>query len=201
MSQSDSSPPGASVAAPAQRCAHVTSANGPGAHTLCRILTDTLARDGWAMGAADSPDANWHISISDGEATDAGLILADLRAFAARQASGNPRGIVLILDLRHAQPRPGDPAPPFSSALTQRTLAAAVPMLALEYAPRVRVNAIGILLPGPAAAPYPATPHADIAAALRFIIDAPALTGQMIALDSGRTALVPAPGLAPPESP
>ncbi len=72
--------------------------------------------------------------------------------------------------------------------------------LALALAPRVRVNAIG---PGPAvpsprqsAAQFDAqqaqlplgrgTTPAEIAAALRFILATPSLTGQMIALDGGQ---------------
>ena len=72
--------------------------------------------------------------------------------------------------------------------------------LAMALAPRIRVNAIG---PGPT---LPSTRQSDahfatqvestplrravaldeICAAVRFILDAPALTGQMIALDSGQ---------------
>jgi NAD(P)-dependent dehydrogenase (short-subunit alcohol dehydrogenase family) len=72
--------------------------------------------------------------------------------------------------------------------------------MALGLAPRIRVNGIG---PGPTL-PSPRQDHAqfirqyrmmplrrgtgpeEIAAALRFIIDAPAMTGQMIALDGGQ---------------
>jgi NAD(P)-dependent dehydrogenase (short-subunit alcohol dehydrogenase family) len=72
--------------------------------------------------------------------------------------------------------------------------------LALALAPRIRVNAIG---PGPTL-PSPrqsaarfreqcartplrrGTSPAEICAALRFILAAPAMTGQMIALDSGQ---------------
>ena len=73
-------------------------------------------------------------------------------------------------------------------------------MLARDLAPRVRVNAIG---PGPTlpsprqtedqfADQWKATPlerpvdPVDICRALRFILDAPSLTGQIIALDSGQ---------------
>ncbi|MEQ9554607.1 MAG: SDR family oxidoreductase, partial [Rhodospirillales bacterium] len=73
-------------------------------------------------------------------------------------------------------------------------------MLARALAPDVRVNAIG---PGPTlpsprqtdeqfAAQWRATPLGqpvdprDICRALRFILDAPAVTGQIIALDSGQ---------------
>jgi NAD(P)-dependent dehydrogenase (short-subunit alcohol dehydrogenase family) len=72
--------------------------------------------------------------------------------------------------------------------------------LALALAPRIRVNAIG---PGPtlpsvyqSQAEFDAqqarmplrrgTTPAEICAAARFILDAPALTGQMIALDGGQ---------------
>ncbi len=72
--------------------------------------------------------------------------------------------------------------------------------LAQALAPRIRVNAIG---PGPAlksihqdAADFDAQASAtllgrgttpdEIAAAVRFILDAPAMTGQMIALDGGQ---------------
>lgn len=80
--------------------------------------------------------------------------------------------------------------------------------LARALAPRVRVNAIG---PGPTLPSYRqsdeqfreqwlstplerAVSPAEICAAARFILDAPALTGQMIALDSGQHL-----GWAPPE--
>lgn len=72
--------------------------------------------------------------------------------------------------------------------------------LAMALAPRVRVNAIG---PGPvlpssrqsqthfdaqvAAQPLARQVHpGEIAAAVRFILDAPSMTGQMIALDAGQ---------------
>jgi NAD(P)-dependent dehydrogenase (short-subunit alcohol dehydrogenase family) len=71
--------------------------------------------------------------------------------------------------------------------------------MALALAPRIRVNAIG---PGPTLPNMRQTPEQffdrcramplrrgasprEIAAALRFILDAPAMTGQMIALDGG----------------
>ena len=79
--------------------------------------------------------------------------------------------------------------------------------LALALAPRIRVNAIG---PGPAlasarqsesqfAAQSAATPLGrgtspnEICAAIRFILGAPAMTGQMIALDGGQHLVASAP--------
>ena len=72
--------------------------------------------------------------------------------------------------------------------------------LAMAYAPRIRVNAIG---PGPTLpSPYQSqeqfdrqqarmplgrgTTPAEICTAARFILEAPAMTGQMIALDGGQ---------------
>jgi NAD(P)-dependent dehydrogenase (short-subunit alcohol dehydrogenase family) len=87
--------------------------------------------------------------------------------------------------------------------------------LALALAPHVRVNAIG---PGPAlpsprqsAAQFAAqcaalplrrgTTPAEICGALRFILETPSLTGQMIALDGGQHLgwSFPPPGRAPVE--
>jgi NAD(P)-dependent dehydrogenase (short-subunit alcohol dehydrogenase family) len=83
--------------------------------------------------------------------------------------------------------------------------------LALALAPRIRVNAIG---PGPALPNTRQTPQQfldrcaamplrrgtsprEIAAAMRFIIEAPAMTGQMIALDGGEHLGWAQPGHAP----
>ena len=72
--------------------------------------------------------------------------------------------------------------------------------MAQDLAPRIRVNAIG---PGPTLASTHQTPGEfereaagtpleravspdDIAAALRYLIDATAVTGQMIAVDAGQ---------------
>jgi NAD(P)-dependent dehydrogenase (short-subunit alcohol dehydrogenase family) len=81
--------------------------------------------------------------------------------------------------------------------------------LALALAPRVRVNAVG---PGPTlpsarqtedsfrrqwqAMPLARPVHPkEVAAAVRFILDAPSVTGQMIAVDAGQhLSWSPAPG-------
>lgn len=175
---------------------------------LSLLIGQTLVADGWAVS---SGEADWLVYVAvlakpgakpgteTGTETDteieAAAVIAELRAFAsaAKAGAGQGRGIVLVLDLGGWQPRAGAPAPPFAATLAQRTLGAAVPMLALEFAPDVRVNAIGVIA-APVSDGLLLTPETDIAAALRFIVDAPALTGQMIALDGGRTALVPAPG-------
>lgn len=83
--------------------------------------------------------------------------------------------------------------------------------LAMALAPRIRVNAIG---PGPVlpstrqsaeqfARQWASTPlqrgaaPEEIAAGLLFLLDAPAMTGQMIALDGGQHLPWPPPGMAP----
>ena len=88
----------------------------------------------------------------------------------------------------------------FSYTISKAGLWTATRTLAQALAPRVRVNAIG---PGPVlksihqtetdfAAEAQSTllkrgpSPAEIAAAVRFILDAPAMTGQMIALDGGQ---------------
>ncbi len=72
--------------------------------------------------------------------------------------------------------------------------------MALALAPRIRVNGIGPgpTLPSPRQSPEQfarqcammplgrGTSPEEIAAALRFILSAPAMTGQMIALDGGQ---------------
>ncbi|MEL7542156.1 MAG: SDR family oxidoreductase [Pseudomonadota bacterium] len=88
----------------------------------------------------------------------------------------------------------------FSYTISKSALWTATRTLAQALAPKVRVNAIG---PGPAmqsihqtddqfreqcdATPLDrGTTPEEIAAAIRFILDAPAMTGQMIALDGGQ---------------
>jgi NAD(P)-dependent dehydrogenase (short-subunit alcohol dehydrogenase family) len=88
----------------------------------------------------------------------------------------------------------------FSYSLSKAALWDATRMLAQALAPRIRVNGIG---PGPtlpsihqdqaafdaeAAATLlqrPVEPR-EIADALRYLIDAPSVTGQMIAVDAGQ---------------
>jgi NAD(P)-dependent dehydrogenase (short-subunit alcohol dehydrogenase family) len=108
-------------------------------------------------------------------------------------AAGN---VINLLDQRVLNPRPQN----FSYAVSKAGLWAATLTLAQALAPRVRVNAIG---PGPtlknvrqsdedfarqcAATPLGiGTTPAEVAAAVRFILAAPAMTGQMIVLDGGQ---------------
>jgi NAD(P)-dependent dehydrogenase (short-subunit alcohol dehydrogenase family) len=118
------------------------------------------------------------------------------KAFARHLPAASTGNIINILDQRVLKPTPHF----FSYAVSKAALWSATETMAQALAPRIRVNAIG---PGPAmpsvhqtseqfAHQSAATPlqrgttPAEIAAAIRFILDAPALTGQMIALDGGQ---------------
>ena len=122
------------------------------------------------------------------------LVLA--QAFARRLPADREGLIVNVLDQRVWRPGPDF----FSYTLSKAALWDATRMLAQALAPRIRVNGIG---PGPtlqsihqdpgtfadeAASTLlkrPSSPQ-QIGAALRYLIDAEAVTGQMIAVDSGQ---------------
>lgn len=118
------------------------------------------------------------------------------QAFARRLPAGREGLIVNMLDQRVWRTTPEF----FSYSLSKAALWDATRMLAQALAPRIRVNAIG---PGPtlpsihqdqaafeaeAAATLLERPvdPSEIARALRYLIDAQAVTGQMIAVDSGQ---------------
>jgi len=118
------------------------------------------------------------------------------QAFAAQLPTGAHGLIVNILDQRVLRPTPQF----FSYALSKAALWNATRMLAQALAPRIRVNGIG---PGPTLASIHqsdddfaaeiaglplqrgASPD-QIADALAYLIDAHAVTGQMIAVDGGQ---------------
>jgi NAD(P)-dependent dehydrogenase (short-subunit alcohol dehydrogenase family) len=116
------------------------------------------------------------------------------QAFARQAPAGSL--IVNIIDQRVWRPTPQY----FSYAVSKGALWHATRMLAQALAPRIRVNGVG---PGPTLpsahqteAEFAAeaertllqrraTPE-EIAQAVRFLIDAPSVTGQMIAVDGGQ---------------
>lgn len=118
-----------------------------------------------------------------------------IRAFAEALPPGRPGNVVNLLDQRI-----WNPTPHFMSYTVSRAgLWMLTKTLAMALAPRIRVNAIG---PGPTlksefqtdeqfekqwqAIPLARpTDPAEIAATVRFLAGAPAITGQMIALDGG----------------
>jgi NAD(P)-dependent dehydrogenase (short-subunit alcohol dehydrogenase family) len=128
------------------------------------------------------------------------------QAFAAQLPTGQTGNIVNIIDQRVLRPNPLF----FSYTLSKSALWAATTTMAQALAPRIRVNAIG---PGPtlksihqtkeefehecASMPlgHGTTPE-EIADAVAFILSAPAMTGQMIALDGGQHLLWQTPDLS-----
>jgi len=118
------------------------------------------------------------------------------QAFAAALPADAEGQIVNIVDQRVLRPNPQF----FSYSLSKAALWWATQTLAQDLAPRIRVNAIG---PGPTLPSVHQAPgefeaeaagtllrrHAspgEIAAALRYLIDARSVTGQMIAVDAGQ---------------
>ncbi|HJO69270.1 MAG TPA: SDR family oxidoreductase [Rhodospirillales bacterium] len=140
----------------------------------------------------DSPRAIWdaHIQIN----LRAPLLLS--QAFAAQLDPDIEGNVVNIIDQRVL-----NLTPHFTSyTLSKAGLWTLTQILALALAPRARVNAVG---PGPTLPSArqsqdqfirqwsqlplkrPTTPG-EIGEAVRFILETPAITGQMIALDSGQ---------------
>jgi NAD(P)-dependent dehydrogenase (short-subunit alcohol dehydrogenase family) len=131
--------------------------------------------------------------------------LALAQAFAAQAPDGS--AIVNLLDQRVWRPNPQF----FTYALSKAALWAATRTLAQALAPRIRVNGVG---PGPTlpsihqaaeafaaeAANVPlerrATPE-EIARAVLYLVDAPSVTGQMIAVDGGQHLAWKTPDIDP----
>lgn len=150
------------------------------ASTFEKDLVDTVTRESW--------DCHMQVNLR------APFIL--MQAFARDLPDDEAGGIVNIIDQRV-----WNLPPDFTSyTLSKAGLWTLTQTMALALAPRIRVNAIG---PGPTlpsarqsqhdfeqqykAIPLkrPASP-AEICAALRYLLDAPAVTGQMIAVDGGQ---------------
>lgn len=141
---------------------------------------------------SDMNRASWDLHMETN--LRAPLVLS--QTFARRLPAGREGLIVNVLDQRVWRPGPEF----FSYTLSKTALWNATRMLAQALAPRIRVNGIG---PGPTLASIhqdqaafdaevattlmkrPSSP-AQIAAAMRYLIDAEAVTGQMIAVDSGQ---------------
>ena len=150
------------------------------ASTFADDRIETLSEESWDK----------HIAIN----LKAPLFLA--QAFAAQLPAEETGNIVNIIDQRVLRPNPLF----FSYTLSKSALWAATKTMAQGLAPRIRVNAIG---PGPTlrssyqseedfeqecrSAPlgHGTTPE-EIANAVSFILNSPAMTGQMIALDGGQ---------------
>ena len=141
---------------------------------------ETLTSEGWRA----------HMEIN----LHAPLLLS--QAFAAELPEGLDGLVINILDQRVWRPNPQF----FSYSLSKAALWMATRTMAQGLAPRIRVNGIG---PGPTLPSIHQTPElfqaeaehtplqrratpADIAAAALYLIDAPTVTGQMIAVDGGQ---------------
>jgi NAD(P)-dependent dehydrogenase (short-subunit alcohol dehydrogenase family) len=156
--------------------------------TLLVNCASVFERDAFS----DMNRASWDAHIDTN--LRAPLVLAQV--FARRLPADREGLIVNILDQRVWRPTPEF----FSYSISKAALWAATLMLAQDLAPRIRVNGIG---PGPTLASihqddqaFAAEAHAtllqrpvqpaEIAQALKYLIDARAVTGQMIAVDSGQ---------------
>jgi NAD(P)-dependent dehydrogenase (short-subunit alcohol dehydrogenase family) len=118
------------------------------------------------------------------------------QAFAKRLPEGAAGNVINMLDQKVLRLDPEY----FSYTIAKSGLWAATQMLAQALAPRVRVNAIapGPVLPSQtqekasferevgATLLKRAVSAEDVSAAIRFLINTPSVTGQMIALDSGQ---------------
>jgi NAD(P)-dependent dehydrogenase (short-subunit alcohol dehydrogenase family) len=141
---------------------------------------------------ADMNRASWDAHVETN--LRAPLVLAQV--FARRLPADRQGLIVNLLDQRVLKPSPEF----FSYSLSKAALWDATRMLAQALSPRIRVNGIG---PGPTlpsvhqdraafdaevAATLMGRPvnPAEIGAALRYLIDAASVTGQMIAVDAGQ---------------
>jgi NAD(P)-dependent dehydrogenase (short-subunit alcohol dehydrogenase family) len=117
-------------------------------------------------------------------------------AFAAALPRDRPGNIVNIIDQRVLKPNPHY----FSYQLSKSALWVATQTLAQALAPRIRVNAIG---PGPTLKSTRQTDDdfarqsaavllkrgaglAEFGQTVRYLVDTPSVTGQMIALDGGQ---------------
>ncbi|MGE5270393.1 MAG: SDR family oxidoreductase [Thiohalocapsa sp.] len=147
----------------------------------------TFENDTVATATRDSWEAHFAVNLR------APFVL--IQEFAARLPPDAGGAVVNLLDERVWNLTPSF----VSYTLTKSALWTLTRTMALALAPRIRVNGIG---PGPALPSARQTPKQfldrclamplnrgtspeEIAAALRFILAAPAMTGQMIALDGG----------------
>ncbi len=137
-----------------------------------------------------------HNTLEDHLAVNLTAPILLAQALAAQLTPGATGNIVNIIDQRAWASTPEY----FSYTLSKTSLWSATRMLAQALSPHIRVNAIG---PGPTVRSVHQRPEDfeaeaastllhrgtepdEIARAVRFILDAPAMTGQMIALDGGQ---------------
>jgi NAD(P)-dependent dehydrogenase (short-subunit alcohol dehydrogenase family) len=143
-----------------------------------------------SLGSLNANGLNAHMAVN----LTAPVLLS--QAFAMRLPTGMGGLIINVLDQRVLRPNPQF----FSYSLSKAALWAATKTMAQALSPHIRVNGIGPgptlpsvhQVPGEFEAEVAGTPlaravdPAEIAAALRYLIDALSVTGQMIAVDAGQ---------------
>jgi NAD(P)-dependent dehydrogenase (short-subunit alcohol dehydrogenase family) len=178
----------ADLTAPGAPEALIAAAGALGQVTLLVNNASLFEDDSLATVTADALDAHMAANLT------APVLLS--QAFAAALPNGTRGLIVNLLDQRVWRPNPLF----FSYSLSKAALWHATRTMAQALAPAIRVNAIGPgptlpsvhQIPGEFEAEAAGTPlahpvdPAEIAAALRYLIDAPSVTGQMIAVDAGQ---------------
>lgn len=214
-----------SSAEAAEAAAAAITAAGGTAHAIQADLADPAAVDALLAAAAgavgpltalinnasafekDGIDTLTRASWDQHMETNLWAPLALTKAFAAQLPAGAAGNVINLLDQRVFNLTPYF----LSYTVSKSALWTLTQTLALALAPRIRVNAIG---PGPTL-PSPRQSQAEfdaqwarmplgrgttpdeIAAAVRYLLDAPAVTGQMLALDGGQHLGWAQPGGAP----
>ena len=188
----------AGLAGHAQAEALFTAINTSLGPATCLINNASYFADD-RIGSLTEKSWDTHLSVN----LKAPVFLA--QAFAAQLPAGETGNIVNIIDQRVLRPNPQF----FSYTLSKSALWAATKTMAQGLAPRIRVNAIG---PGPTLGSIYQTPQdfehecrstplghgttpEEVANAVSFILNSPAMTGQMIALDGGQHLLWQTPDI------
>jgi NAD(P)-dependent dehydrogenase (short-subunit alcohol dehydrogenase family) len=157
-----------------------------------RLLVNNAARFAWDdLASFDGGEFDAHMAVN----VRAPLLL--MKAFATAYDGGGDGQVVNILDAKLAAPNPDF----LSYTLSKQALAGATELAGRALAPKgVRVNGIApsLMLRSPGqtdenfAAMHQANPLGrgvepeDVVAALRYLIAAPAVTGQLLTIDGGQ---------------
>jgi NAD(P)-dependent dehydrogenase (short-subunit alcohol dehydrogenase family) len=175
-------------------CAETIFAAADGVPSV-RLLVNNAARFAWdAFGEFSSDEFISHMAVN----VQAPTLL--IERLARAHVEGEDALVVNLLDSKLFAPNPDY----LSYTLSKQALAGVTELAARGLAPRgIRVNAIapGLLLRSPGqseenfAAMHAANPlrrgvrAEDIVGALRYLIDAPCVTGQVLVIDSGQRFL------------
>jgi len=188
--------------------AEVLSADLASAEACCTLVPEAVARCGALDAVVNNASHFAYDTLADFsfDALDrhlhvnAGAPLLLARALHAHLQGRGARGCVVnLLDQKLVNPNPDF----LSYTLSKAALAAATPMLALALAPTLRVCSVspGVTLPsGPMseaefARAQRMTPlqrgstPADLARAVRFLLESPAITGTDLLVDGGQHLL------------